>query len=260
MKCDEIIAVLEELAPPSFAMDWDNSGFLVGDRSKEIHRILIAVDATDEVVQEAVDNRADMIITHHPLIFGKINRVIGDDIIGRRILKMVENHICFYCMHTNFDVIGMADAAAEELELSKTEVLEVTYEDEISKEGIGRYGKLKNPQNLETIAEFIKGKFQIPSVTVYGDLDREIEIAAISTGSGKSMVEPAIKAGCDVIITGDIDYHTALDSIAKGICIIDAGHFGLEKIFIPYIADCLRRELPDMDVVKSKQSEIGKVI
>ena len=260
MKCEDIIAVLEELSPPSFAMEWDNSGLLVGDRMNEVERVLIAVDATDEVIDEAIRVGADMLLTHHPLIFGKINRVCSDDLIGRRILKLAENKIVLYCMHTNFDVMGMADAAAEEIELVNSSVLEVTYEDEISKEGIGRFGKLRNPQNLETIAEFVKGKFRLPFVTVYGDLEKEIEIAAISTGSGKSMIPRAIEKKCDVIITGDIDYHTALDAVSMGLCIIDAGHFGLEKIFIPYIADYLKRELPSLDAIKSTQTDLGRKI
>lgn len=260
MRCKDLIAKLEELSPAMYAMDWDNSGLLVGDADREIGKILLSVDVTDQVVEEAVRQGADMILAHHPLIFSKINRVVASDFIGKRIIRMIQNNICCYCMHTNFDVMGMADAAADELGLLQSEVLMVTYEDDISKEGIGRYGFLKDICSLRELSEHVKRVFDIPNVMIYGDTGTEVAKAAISTGSGKSMVKYALQKDCDVIITGDIDYHTALDANAQGLCIIDAGHFGLEKIFITYMQEYLNREVPELITVKSQQNEIGTVI
>ena len=201
-----------------------------------------------------------MIVAHHPLIFSKINKVVASDFLGKRIMKMIQNKICCYCMHTNFDVMGMADAAADELGLLQSEVLMVTYEDDISKEGIGRYGFLKDICSLRELAERVKHIFDLEQVMVYGDAEAEVAKAAISTGSGKSMVKYALQKDCDVIITGDIDYHTALDSVAQGLCIIDAGHFGLEKIFITYLQEYLKREVPEMITIPSAQGEIGYMV
>jgi len=260
MKCKDLIAKLEELSPSMYAMDWDNSGLLVGDKDKEITKVLLSVDVTDEVIEEAVREGADMILSHHPMIFSKINRVVASDLSGRRIIRMIENGICCYCMHTNFDVMGMADAAADELGLLQSEVLMVTYEDDISKEGIGRYGFLKDITSLQELGQQVKHIFALDHVILYGDKDTKVAKAAISTGSGKSVIKYALQTDCDVIITGDIDYHTALDSIAQGLCIIDAGHFGLEKIFITYLQEYLKREVPDLITVRSEQGEIGTVI
>lgn len=260
MKCKELIAKLEELSPAMYAMEWDNSGLLVGDSDKEVTKVLLSVDVTDEVIEEAIREGANMILAHHPLIFSKINRVVVSDFIGKRIIRMIEHGICCYCMHTNFDVMGMADAAADELGLMHRDVLMVTYEDEISKEGIGRFGFLKDIITLKELAEKVKHIFALEHVTVYGDCETKVAKTAISTGSGRSVMKYALQTDCDVIITGDIDYHTALDCVAQGLCIIDAGHFGLEKIFITYLQEYLKREVPSVTAVKSSQGEIGYVV
>lgn len=257
MKCSDLICKLEELSPPVYALEWDNSGLLVGGKKQEIRKVLLSVDVTDEVINEAIEQGVDMIIAHHPLIFRKMKRVVAEDVIGRRILKLVQHSIACYCMHTNFDIMGMADEAADMLGLSSAEVLEVTYEDELSKEGIGRYGYWKQNGTLLELGEHVKRVFGLEHVTLYGDLQSPMVKVAISTGSGSDMVPLAIAAGCDAIITGDIGYHCALDAIAEGLCIIDAGHFGLEKIFIPYMKTYLEREAEGIEAIPSTQKEIG---
>ena len=248
MKCQNIITSLEELSPLHYAEDWDNVGLLVGRRDKEVNRVYLAVDATDEVLQCAVDARVDMIITHHPLIFKPLRQINNDDFIARRVLSMARHDICYYAMHTNFDVMGMADAAADEIGLKRREVLQVTYEDEIAKEGIGRVGRLPNIMTLRECAEHVKQVFGLDNVRVYGDLDAELEIAAISPGSGKSMIGDAVAKNADVLITGDIEHHEGLDAVAQGLMIIDAGHYGIEKLFKNYIKDYLKRTYPNLTV------------
>ncbi len=170
MKCHEIIERLEILSPPKYAEDWDNIGLLAGRRDKEVAKVYIALDATDEVIADAVDCGADMLLTHHPLVFKKLTRVNTDSFIGRRMYELIKNDISYYAMHTNFDVMGMADAAADELGMSGREVLNVTYEDEISKEGCGRAGRLCKEMSVRELAELVKERFAVPNVRVYGDL------------------------------------------------------------------------------------------
>ena len=256
----DILDRLEQLSPASFAMDWDNSGFLVGDRNAQIRRVLIAVDATKEVVEEAVDKQADLILTHHPMIFSPVKRVVRDDVIGDKILTLAEHHISVVCMHTNFDVIGMADEVADQLSLKHRGVLEVTFEDDIAKEGIGRYGELPREMSLKELAELVKYKFKIPHVTMYGEGDEIVERIAISGGSGRSMIPHALKNDCKVLITGDLDYHSALDALQEGLYLIDAGHFGIEKIFIPFMRDFFEREVKQVTVICSEQKQIGTVL
>lgn len=260
MKCDEIIKSLEQLSPPSFAEGWDNVGLLAGRRDKEVSRLYIALDATDEVVEEAVRVGADMLLTHHPLIFSPMKRITEDDFIGRRVLKLLQNDISYYAMHTNFDVMGMADAAADELRLKDREVLFITYEDEIAKEGIGRYGRLVQVMTLEECALFVKEVFHLEHVRIYGEPDTPIEWAAVSPGSGKSMIKPAVAAGAEVLITGDIEHHEGLDALAQGLTIIDAGHYGLEKIFIPYMKEYIKRELPQLSVFAAKDKNPFRIL
>ena len=119
MKCIDIIGRLEELSPPKFAEEWDNVGLLVGRKEKDINNIYIALDATDDVIDRAITLGADMIITHHPMIFSSIKKINSDDFVGRRILSLIRHDINLYAMHTNFDVMGMADAAADEMKLKK---------------------------------------------------------------------------------------------------------------------------------------------
>ena len=255
MKCYHVMDSLEELSPVSYAEDWDNVGLIVGRRDKEVRKLYVAVDPTDEVIQSAIEVHADMLITHHPLIFRAIKKVNNDDFISRRVLRLARHDISYYAMHTNFDVMGMADAAADEIGLKRRSVLSVTYEDDIAKEGFGRVGKLPTVMTLKECAEHVKKCFKLKYVRVYGDLDAELETAAICPGSGRSMIKDAVDAGADVYITGDIEHHEGLDSVAQGLMVIDAGHYGIEKIFIGYIKEYLKRNFPDITVYTHRDVE-----
>ena len=254
MYLEELIKRLEEHSPVSFAEEWDNPGLMCGRGRKEVNSVLISVDATDEVVDEAVLLGVDLLLTHHPLIFGSVSHVTDDDMTGRRLLKLISSDIACYAMHTNFDVIGMADDAADRMELSDREVLMVTSEDSISKEGIGRVGKLPQEMSLEDCAEMVKDVFLIDSVRIFGDPSKRIRKAAISPGSGKGMSRYAISAGADVLITGDIGHHDGIDAVAQGLAVIDAGHWGIEKIFCSYMKDFMRKEIPELTVNIASQT------
>ncbi|MBD5545187.1 MAG: Nif3-like dinuclear metal center hexameric protein [Lachnospiraceae bacterium] len=253
MRCETVMEKLEALSPIMYASEWDNVGLMTGRRDKEVKRIYIALDATDKVVEDAVKKEADMLLTHHPMIFKPVKKITAEHFIGRRLIKLIQHDMCYYAMHTNFDVMGMADAAADEIGLKNRKVLETTFEDEISKEGFGRIGKLPKVMTLRECAELIKEKFGIHHVKVFGDLEADLETAAIMPGSGKSMIKAAIDGGADVMITGDIDHHEGIDAEAQGLFIIDAGHFGLEQIFVPYMKEYLLRECREIQVIAPKR-------
>ena len=260
MRCEDVIRKLEELSPLSYAEGWDNPGLLAGRKDKEIKRIYIALDATTKTIEEAVRLNADMLLTHHPLIFKGIKKVNSDDFVGRRIMTLIQNDICYYAMHTNFDVMGVADAAADILHLKKREVLEITFEDEIAKEGFGRFGKLPQIMTLDECAAYVKKAFGIEWVKVFGEVDTEVETAAISPGSGKSMIGAALGKGADVLITGDIDHHDGIDALERGMAVIDAGHFGLEQIFVPYMEEYIKREMADVEVIMQKPESPFRIV
>jgi dinuclear metal center YbgI/SA1388 family protein len=251
MKCEEIIRLIEEEYPKSCAESWDNPGLMAGSKDHEVRKIMISLDATDEVIEQAVINKADMLITHHPMIFGGIKQINDSFLTGRRILKLIRNNIACYAMHTNFDIRGMADLNEKQLGLVNTQVLFETGEYEGKAEGIGRVGYLKEEMSYEELAKYVKKSLGIPNVRCYGNTDKMISKVAISGGSGKSIVPSALKSGAQVLVTGDIDYHTGIDAAAEGLFIIDAGHFGTEKVFIEYMTEKLKKKLEGKCVVMS---------
>lgn len=239
MIVQDVIDKLEKQSPVDAAMEWDNVGLLVGDATKEVEKIYIALDATDEVINHAIEAKADMLITHHPLIFSGMKRLTLDDFIGRRVISLVKNDIAYYALHTNFDVYGMGALAQEALGLDDALPLDISH----GEEGIGRIGNLAVPIKIRKLASDVKRKFNIDAVRVYGDVDSKVQKIAISPGSGKSEIDNAVEQGADVLITGDIGHHDGIDCVAKGMAVIDAGHYGLEHLFIDYMAYYLGEEL-----------------
>ena len=241
MLCRDIMKVIEATYPKHAALEWDNVGLLVGRTEKEVKKIYVALDATDEVIEQAVAANADMLITHHPLLFSPLKKITDEHFIGGRVVKLLQHDISYYAMHTNYDVCGMADISAAILGLDGAETLEVT--DKESMEGIGKVGDFSGPMSLQSCGEFIKEKFQLDSVKVFGDLSSTVQRVAICPGSGKGMTELALEKNADVLVTGDIGHHEGSDAVAQGLAIIDAGHYGLEHIFIEDMANYLRKNI-----------------
>ena len=248
MLCKEIIRVIEAAYPREAALDFDNVGLLAGRSEKEVNRVYIALDATDAVIDCAVRAGADMLITHHPLIFSPLKKVTDENFISRRIVKLIQNDISYYAMHTNYDVLGMAELSEKILGIRDTEVLDITRENGGIPEGIGRIGSLEQPVTLEECCVYIKHKLNLGSLKVFGDMDAKVSRLAISPGSGKSVIGAAIAKGADVLVTGDIGHHEGLDAVEQGLLVIDAGHYGTEYIFIDDMKRFLEDKLPVLQV------------
>lgn len=249
MICQEIVDVIEKRYPKRYAMDWDNVGLLVGRHDKEVQKIFIALDATDEVVDEAVRMKADLLITHHPMIFRGMKQINDRDFIGRRVMKLIQNDISYYAMHTNYDVMGMADLAGEVLQMESPEVLEVTsVEGNEIEEGIGRVSDLTSPMSLRECCEFVKESFGLPSIKVFGDPEMQVHRLGVFPGSGKSAIGVSLAKGVDVLVTGDIDHHEGIDAVAQGMAVIDAGHYGVEHIFIADMKGFCESHFPHISV------------
>ena len=252
MKAYEITRWLEEVYPPKAAEDWDNVGLLVGDDTREVKRVFLALDLTEPVLEEAIEAHADMILTHHPMIFSGIKKINNHSFTGRKVLNLIRHNMVYYAMHTNYDVMGMADLSADYLKLSDTQVLSVTENINGKEEGFGRVGILPEPMTLAKCAQYVKKCNRLNDVRVYGNLECIVKKAAICTGSGKSMIREAIAAGADVYITGDIDYHTGIDTVAEGLPLIDAGHYGTEYIFAEAMKQKLLEQFPDLEIICAK--------
>lgn len=243
MNSRDLLTLLEEFAPKRYACSWDNVGLLVGHSDKEISKVIVALDATNEVVEQAVAEEADMIITHHPIIFSSMKRVNDEGFLGKKLLTLIEHQIACFAMHTNFDVIGMADLAANYFGFPKdAKPLEVTADEDGKLEGIGRIAKLPKEMTLQQYTDFVKKALSLDQVLLFGDENKIVKTAAISPGSGRSMTNLAVEKGVDVLITGDIGHHEGLDALDMGLAVIEAGHYGTEYIFIDYVTEFLERE------------------
>ena len=197
MRCSEIFEYLKNLYPIELAMDWDNSGFLIGRSDKEVKNVLVVLDITNEVLEYAGAKDIDLIVSHHPIIFSALKRVTDETLLGNYILKILRNDICVIAMHTNFDIAkgGMADICSERLGLSNTCVFEITNVCDEEELGIGKIGDLKKDMSLDELIKLVKTKFDLSHVSVFGreNINSNIRRVAISPGSGKGMYKYAVK-------------------------------------------------------------------
>lgn len=244
MNLVEIIKFFEIKYPKELAYEWDNVGLQVGTLNTKAKKILISLDLTKEVVKEAIQLKANMILTHHPLMFKAMDKIIFDSPRGWIIKNLIKHNITVYSAHTNYDVAdgGMNDTLAAALKLENVKLLDPI-------DDIGRYGTMAETDFPSFISN-VKNVFNLETVKVIGRTDRLIKTVGISGGSGSKHMYEAKKVGCDVYLTGDITYHTALDGVALGITLIDVGHH-IEEIFVPKIKKELESEFPDIEFIAS---------
>lgn len=257
MKLRDIIEILEETYPLSSAAAWDNSGLQVGDAGMEVKKLYIALDATFEHIKTAREIKADLILTHHPLLMSGVKSVTSEYFHGRKILNLIKSGMAHYAMHTNFDVETMASLSATILGMEEEAVLEPVYVDKEGKEqGFGRVGSLSERMRLRELADLVKERFHIDHVRVFGDPERMVSRVAMIPGSGKSMMDAVLTSGAEVFLSGDFGHHDGLDACDQGLSVIDAGHYGLEHIFIDYMASFLKEKLSGVEVVPAELENI----
>jgi len=252
MKCKELMEILECLAPASLAEEWDNPGLLVGESDAEIKKVLVALDATDEVIDEAVNMGADIIVTHHPMIFGSLKKVNDQTSLGRKVIKLIKNNIAHFAMHTNLDIAfgGVNDELAKVLGLENIDVLSVSCEQDGVPNGLGRYGEIRE-MTLGIFALMLKEKLGLDAVRIVGDEAKKVSKVGLCTGSGISFMGDAVKKGCDVYVTSDIKYHESQKALEDGIALVDATHYGSENIVVSVISKYLEEKCDGVEVVQS---------
>lgn len=242
--------VIKQLAidfPAELAMEWDNVGLLAGRREKVINHIFIALDADDEVIQTAVDSGADLLLTHHPLLFSPVSKITDEHFITKRVVKLLQHDLSYYALHTNYDVLRMGSLAGTQLGFEGADVLMVTHHGE-KNEGIGCVTDLSEAMRLDQYGAMVKKVFHLDGIRLFGDPKRQIRRIAVSPGSGKGMIEAAIEKGADVLITGDIGHHEGIDANARGLAVIDAGHYGMEHLFIKDMERYIKETFPHITV------------
>ena len=235
-----IIDEMEAWAPTFWAEDNDNVGLLIGNALSPIKKILVAIDATDAVIEEAIADNYNCIITHHPITYAPLKRITADCTIGRKILALARHGISLYAAHTNLDKApgGVNDCLAQKFSIKNTTPLvKDAFGDKV---GLGRIGELPTEITLRELAEHFKKSLGLKDIRYSGDLSHKIKKVAMCGGSGMSFWQAAKDAHCDVYITGDAKYGDTLDVLASGLCLLDITHYSGENIIVEAIVERLR--------------------
>lgn len=237
---NDMVKLLDEMAPPKMAESWDNVGLMLGRGTRHVRRILLALDMTDETAEQAVNGKADMLVTHHPAIFGSVNRITDGAWKQELLLRLAEHGIAVYSAHTNLDCIstGVNFALAEKLRLEDHETLDETT-------GLGRIGSVKTCR-LQEFAAFVKKVLDADYLAI-GDAGKKVHKVAVCGGAGSDLIPLAIAAGADTLVTGDVKYHTAQEAVFSGLNIIDAGHQPTELPVLESLADRLSLRFAEKD-------------
>lgn len=253
----EIFAYLDQIAPFQTQMPFDNAGFLVGRGQREVKKLLVALDITEEVAAEAAEVGAQLIVSHHPVIFHPAKSVTDGDPTGRVLLALMEQNIAAVCAHTNLDAAqgGVNDVLARSLGLTELALLEQGGTDETGLTyGIGRVGILtdKEPPTAEAYAQRVKKALNAANVR-FVDAGKPVRRVAVGGGACGDMLYQAAAKGCDTFVTADIKYNFFLDAKAIGLNLMDAGHFATENVICPVLERALRKSFPEIRVERSSR-------
>jgi dinuclear metal center YbgI/SA1388 family protein len=225
MRVGEVLNFLNDISPFELQESWDNSGLIVGNSEKEVKKIYLTLDVDDSVI-ESVEN-GSLIIAHHPLIFKGLKRVNGEDFSSKYLIELIKRDISFIAMHTNFDKTHLNRFFATEILGFEGESEDFVFYSEVN-------------MSFEEVVKRVKDKLGLNSVKTVKTKDF-IKRVAITTGSGMGLLS-YIKA--DLFLTGDIKYHDAMDAKARGISLIDIGHYESERFFV----DVMYKEIKDLKV------------
>lgn len=213
----DLVELLEEMAPPALAEDWDNVGLMLGRRNKSVHRIMLALDMTAETVAQAIAFKADVLITHHPAIFKRLPQLTDANWQQELLLQLAEHGIAVYSAHTNLDCVsnGVNDALVKCLGITDEDILD-------NNNGLGRIGYVKKC-SLQEFAEHVKKQLHADYVVI-GDAGHTVHKVAVCGGAGSDLISEALRQQADTLLTGDVKYHDAQRAVFSGLNIIDAGH------------------------------------
>lgn len=253
MTVKEVLEFLETLAPRYMKMDWDNVGLLCGRRDKEVQKILVALDPFEDVCREAAKWGADLIVTHHPLIFEAPRSITDETSVGRSILFLAAHDIAAVNAHTNLDCApgGVNDCLAAALGLENARVLNPSGKDEQGRPwGLLRAGEV-TPMTLERFLERVKERLGCPGLR-YVNSRKTVHRVAVGGGACGSAILEAVECGCDTFVTADVKYNQFWDAHDLGLNLIDGGHFWTENPVCACLAEKLRAQFPDILVKVSE--------
>ena len=244
MKAFEVAQIIERFAPLDTAADWDNTGFCIGSADTEVRGVLVGFDCTPDLVREAVERGANMIVTHHPLIIRGIKKISPDNFLGEIITLAIKNDIVVYSAHTNADKAdgGVNSLMAERLGLAGCYVL--------SEDGFGLVGSLPQKMAPVEFIAFVKERFSLQVVRASRLTGKPIERVALCSGSGASLIGAAMASGADAYICGDVSYHQFFTE--KDFLLLDIGHFESEIAIVDKLISVLEEKNSTFAVLRTK--------
>ena len=244
MKAKEIIKVIEDFAPLSIQESWDNCGLCIGSPEDEVSSVLIGLDCTVELVDEAIRCGADMIVTHHPLIFSGLKKISPEDMVGAAVIKAVRAGICIYAAHTSADkvIAGVSGAMAARLGLTDIEILDEDGEGT----GLGAVGNLPAPVTAQEAVSLVKERFSLRMIRTSAPIQGPVSRIAMCGGSGGSLIKAARNAGAQLYISGDISYHNFFTP--DDFMIMDIGHYESEIEIVDILFSLIKKNFPTFAV------------
>ncbi|MEA1878651.1 MAG: Nif3-like dinuclear metal center hexameric protein [Bacteroidota bacterium] len=251
MKVKDIVGLIEEHAPVGIQEDFDNSGLLTGELDQEITGILVCLDVTDAVLDEAIDSGIQLIISHHPLIFKGIKNLVPTGMVNRILVKAIRHQIAIYSAHTNLDKVipGVSSTLADQIELQNQQIL--VPDNNSTTIGMGVVGNLPAPMDEDDFLGMIKDRLNLNCIRHTAFLGKPVSCVAVCGGSGSEFLDNAISAGAEVFITGDFKYHQFFDADQK-ILIADIGHFESEVFALELLRDIVSKKFANFAVHLSK--------
>ena len=239
MQTGEVLAFLREFAPPFLSESWDNTGLLIGSESRDVSRIVTCLTLTPDVAAEAVEGEAQLIVTHHPVLFRAVQQITDGNPEGRMLLQLIEAGIAVYSPHTSYDSArsGINQQLAESLGLQSIQpIRQLESGDADSGEGdpavglgSGRFGDLAEPTTLADFVEATKRALGVENTQFVGDPSHNVQRVGTACGAAAEFLRDAAKAGCDVLLTGEARFHACLEARTLDIGLILPGHYATER-------------------------------
>ena len=254
----DVCSYLEQFAPVRLAADWDNVGLLLGDRSASAVRMMTCLTVTDETVQEALSQQAELIITHHPFPFAAVKKISTDTPTGRILWQLASAGISVYSSHTAFDSAreGINQQLAEGLQLTDIQSLEPLSDVDDGEAdcqiGVGRVGCCEATTLVE-LADRLKSFLGLQGLQMVGDESCPVGKVGIACGSAGEFIHGASRHGCDVFITGEARFHTSLEALSLGLAMLLPGHFASERFAMDVLAEQLQQQFSGSVVWASKE-------
>ena len=249
MKIDDLIKEIETIAPIETQEEWDNSGYQIKLTDGEISRVLVSLEISEQVIDEAIIQKADLIVTHHPLIFRSITSLSINNVDEEHIIKLIKNGISVYSTHTPFDKCKNGNNAYIGSIIGVKNIKKM----ETDQTGFCMYGDFESEKTINEIIE-IAGKVLKTDKHFFsysGKHDAVIKKVGWCTGAGGDFADAAKASECDLFITGDVKYHTARHCEDIGLNVLDCGHFGTERIFVENMSAILDK-ISDLDIIQSR--------